>query len=455
MAKLPIRTDAEDAKWEEVGEWYDKVPRSVTRIAAISISLLLITFGGFGAWAFRAPLAAAVISQGSFVATGQNKIVQHLEGGIIKTIRVQEGDRVEAGDLILRLDETAAAAAERELYLRKARLEATEARLLAEHERDSAVMFPNYLLERRFTDYEIGAILDGQTLAFRVSQTGLENDLRLLERNIEALTIRGAGYTTQLESHNAQFILLCDELKAKLELYEDGLVRRAEVTALRRMVIEAEGQIGRLEAEIGEIEQIRQKYEAQLEKAVSDYSQTALRDLQKIQAELDGIREKVRTTKNVRERIDVVAPVTGTIVRMHYHTAGGVIESGRAIAEILPADEPLIIETQIPRSDIDNVSTGQDATVRLTALNQRTTPVLYGEVFYVSADAITDTSSGALQEVYIARISLPLEQLRRVPGFTPTPGMPTEIMIQTETRTFAQYLAKPIKDSMNRAFREQ
>jgi HlyD family secretion protein len=151
----------------------------------------------------------------------------------------------------------------------------------------------------------------------------------------------------------------------------------------------------------------------------------------------------------------VLAPVSGTVVRLYYHTAGGVVESGRPILEILPESEPLIIEVQIPRNDIDSVRTGQPATVRLTALNQRTTPVLNGEVFYVSADSITDTSTGVPAEVYVARISLSVDEIRRVRQFTPTPGMPAQIMIQTAERTFAQYLAKPIADSMTRAFREQ
>ena len=456
MAKPPINYNAEDAVYsDDHGAWYEEVPRSVSRFAVLGLVLLLLTFGGFGTWAFRAPLAAAVISQGSFVATGRNKIVQHLEGGIIKEIAVREGDVVQAGDLILRLDETAASANERELFLRRARLEATEARLIAENERRSLLEFPLPLLEARGLDNEVATILDGQLLAFRVGRSALDNDLRLLERNIEALTIRGVGYERQLGSHELQVELLQEELEAKEELLSKGLSRRSEVAALKRTLIEAEGQIGRIEAEIGEVSQIKQKYEGQIEKTLGEYRQTALRDLQKIQAELDSIREKERTAQNVRERIDVVAPVTGTIVRLHYHTAGGVIETGRAIAEILPADEPLIIEVQIPRNDIDSVNAGQEATVRLIALNQRTTPVLRGEVFYVSADSITDNSTGTLQEVYVARVSLPTEQIRRVPGFTPTPGMPTEIMIQTESRTFAQYLAKPIKDSMIRAFREQ
>ena len=304
-------------------------------------------------------------------------------------------------------------------------------------------------------DPEIASILDGQALAFRVSQSTLKNDLAILESNIEALGIRQIGYATQLEAYERQLVLLGQEYEAKRELYEAGLVRKPEVSALERASLEAEGQIGRLRAEVNEIEQIKLKYTTQVNKVEGDYAEAALTDLQTVQSELESIREKARKAQNVSQRSDVVAPVSGTVVRLHYHTAGGVIESGKAIAEILPSDQPLIVEVQISRMDIDSVRQGQHATVGLTALNQRTTPKLDGKVIYVSADAVADRSDGSTREVYVTRVSISPEQFRRVKDFTPTPGMPAQIMIQTNTRTFAQYLAKPVTDSMSRAFRER
>ena len=448
-----MRNEIEDAQIMETA-WYDTVPRSVGKFAVLGVFLAVLTFGGFGAWAFRAPLAAAIISQGSFVATGRNQIVQHLEGGIIQEISVQEGDFVQAGQMLLRLDKTASSANQRELEVRQVRLEATQQRILAEYQQEETLNFTPELMAMR-EDLEIASIIDGQALAFKVSQSALKNDLTLLERNVDALEIRKTGYQTQLGSHQQQWAILNEDYEGKKKLFDQGLVRKSEVTALQRAKVEAEGQIGRLEAEVSEIDQIQLKYKTQLDKALADYRQAALDELQAVQSELESIREKARKAQNVSARSDVVAPVSGTVVRMHYHTAGGVVESGKAIAEILPADQPLIIEIQIPRVDIDSVKTGQQAHVRLTALNRRTTPVLYGEVFYVSADAITDRTAGSVRDVYVARVSITPTEIQRVSGFTPTPGMPAEIMIQTETRTFAQYLATPVTDSMSRAFREK
>ena len=435
-------------------DWYSGVPRSITRHAVFGLTLMLVAFGGFGLWALRAPLAAAVIAQGSFVATGQNKIVQHLEGGIISDILVTEGAAVAEGETILRLDETLAEASKRELLVRRHRLEATEARLLAQNNQMDEPVFPA-ALRALDDDPEIASILDGQRLAFDVAQSGFASDIALIERNIDAIDARRIGYEQQLASVQSQLGIIEEELAAKDDLLAEGLSLRDEVSALRRSMLDAGGQIARLEAEIAEIDKMRLKFETQIQKTRDEYGRATLAELQAIQAELESVREQVRRAENVLLRTEVHAPVSGIVVRLYYHTAGGVIETGRPIAEILPDDAPLIIETLVPRSDIDNVQVGQLATVRLTGLNQRTTPILEGSVDYVSADAVTSGEQAYSREVYVVRVTLTGEELARVSGFSPKPGMPVEIMIKTEERTFAQYIAKPIIDSMARAFREQ
>lgn len=434
--------------------WYQDVPRSIGKQTVFGLLLLLTTFGGFGAWAMLAPLAAAVIAQGSFVATGQNKIVQHLEGGIIADILVKEGDHVSEGQPLLTLDRTLALATTRELSLRRIRLEATQARLMAEQQHLDQLVFPPHLEAER-GDAEAEMILNGQMLAFQASSASVANDISVISRNLEALTIRMTGYGIQLDSTRSQLGLLAEELESKTQLVERGLSRRSEALTLRRAMFEADGQVGRLEAEIAELTEMRAKFEAQISKTRDDYSRNALTQLQTIESELESVREQLRRSENILGRTDVLAPVDGTVVRLYYHTTGGVVESGRPIAEILPADAPLIIEVLVPRANIDSVSVGQAATVRLTGMNQRTTPVLNGMVEYVSADAISDGSNGTRREVYLSRVTVSSEQLQRVQNFSPTPGMPAEIMIQTAERTFAQYLAKPVMDSMTRAFREQ
>ena len=440
--------------YAEPPEWYAQVPRSVSKFVTFGLLLMLLAFGGFGAWAFMAPLAAAVISQGSFVATGRNKIVQHLEGGIIKEILVNEGDFVEEGQPIMLLDETSALANERELFLRRVRLEAMEARIQAEYTRADILVFPSELEGMR-ADYEVASMLDAQSIIFNATSAQLRNDITLLSQSIEALTVRSIGYDEQLKAARTQLVILNEDYVSKSSLLEDGLIRKSEINVLRRAIADAQGQIGRLIAEVDEIKAVKKRYDAQIAQTISERQSKQLDELQTVQSELEGVREKARKAENVLKRAAVLAPVSGTMVRQYYHTPGGVVESGKAIAEILPSGEPLIIEAQIPRTEIDVVRKGQAATVRLTALNQRTTPILDGEVFYVSADAIVDKSQDMAREIYIARVSVSPSELDRVRGFVPTPGMPVQIMIQTHSRTFVQYLMKPISDSMIRAFREQ
>ncbi|CUH45882.1 Type I secretion system membrane fusion protein PrsE [Ruegeria atlantica] len=351
------------------------------------------------------------------------------------------------------LDQTSAESNERELFIRKICLQAMSQRLSAENNERDRLEFSPELIEAS-NDVEVMAILDGQKISFDVSRKTLLNDIALLERNMEALKIRSSGFEAQLESMVRRSEILQEEFETKQVLFKKGLVRKGDINTIRRVQAEAEVQLARLTAETAEINQMLLKYEEQISRTRSAYREAALDELSVIAADLESVREKSRQARSVLDRAVVRAPVTGTVVRLHYHTAGGVIETGEPIAEILPSDAPLIIEAQIPRTEIDSVVMGQQATVRLVGLNQRTTPVLSGEVYYVSADALVEDSGGIPQEVYLARISLEPDEMDRVRGFVPTPGMPAEIMIQTEERTFAAYIAKPVTDSMSRAFRE-
>ncbi|WP_026620641.1 HlyD family type I secretion membrane fusion protein [Ensifer sp. WSM1721] len=435
-------------------QWYAEVPRSIWRQTIAGLVLMAITFGGFGLWAFTAPLAAAVIAQGSFVATGQNKIIQHLEGGIIEDILVSEGDHVNADQPLVRLDETAALANERQLFLRRARLEAIVARLTAQVQGRDQIALPD-ILAAHLDDPELVPIIESQELNFEAWKSKLESEVGLFRQNIEGFRFRAEGYQRQLEAVRRQHALLEEELTGKKSLLEKNLIRRTEIKSIQRAIADADGQIGRLMAEISETGAQILKQEQQVRQTEETYREGALEELQKVEAELDTVREQLRGAASVLRRATINAPVSGTVVRLYYHTPGGVIESGKPIMEILPSDVPLIIEAQVLRTEIDSVKIGQKATVRLTALNQRTTPVLNGEVYYVSADSLPDPANNGAQDIYLARVNLPVSELTRIPGFAPTPGMPAEILIQTAERTFFDYLTKPIRDSMARAFMER
>lgn len=437
-------------------EWYSEVPRSIWKHTTAGVVLVAVAFGGFGTWAATAPLAAAVIAQGSFVATGRNKVVQHFEGGIIKELLVKEGDQVVENQPLVLLDETAAKAKKRELFLRRVRLEATAARLAAQSEAADTMTLPDFLGDLK-DDQDVSSLVLTQQLNFKAQRLKLATELSLLRQNIKALEFRSEGYSRQKEAVLRQLALLKDEYETKRVLLTKGLLRATEVKALQRAIADAEGQIGRLEAEVAETGAQLLKEQQEIARAEDTYREEALDRLQSIQGERDAVREQFREADDVLRRATIVAPVSGTVVRTYYHTTGGVIESGKGIMEILPAGVPLIIEAKVPRNEIDSVKIGQTSSIRLVALNQRTTPVIYGDVIYVSADALEDSKANPANnhDVYIARINVSSQELARVRGFTPQPGMPAEVMIQTAERTFFSYLVKPITDSMSRAFAER
>lgn len=434
-------------------EWYADVPRSIRMQTVIGMALMLVLCGGFGAWAGFAPLAAAIIAPGSFVATSKNKIVQHLEGGIIRQILVHEGDHVVKGQDLVQLDETAALANARQLELRQIRLEAIQARLQAQA-RGAEAFHPPPSISNRLDDMEIKSIIDSQRENFTSTRLKLNNQLGLLRENATALGFQLEGINAQVDSMRRQRAILQSEHDIKSTLLSKGIVTRSSISLLERAIADAEGDIARLEAE-GRVTQTQvAKYRLEMAQVSDNAQKAAFDEIQTVEAELDAVREQIRNATSVLNRTMIRAPVSGIVIRSYYHTAGGVIESGRAIMEILPSNEPLIIEAQVPRMQIDEVHVGQFASIRLSALNQRTTPILEGTVIYVSADAVTASATSPAKDIYVARVEIPNEQLHRVKGFNPTPGMPAEILIQTHERTFFEYLAKPITDSMARAFRE-
>lgn len=441
---------------EEQGqlEWYSEVPRSIRLHSITGLAILFASFGGFGYWAATAPLASAVIAQGSFVATGNNKIIQHLEGGIIKELMVGEGQVVHEGDILLTLDPTAPLANERALKLRRLRLEAVVARLRAEAQGNEEFKIPDIVMKEA-GDPDVSGLIQSQFVVFHSKQTRLKEQLNLIEKNIRSLEFRNKGYEGQRDSFVTQLNLLTDEQNSKEKLSKAGVVRRSDLLAVQRAVADAMGELSRIDGELNENEAQVAKYRQEAIIAINANKQEALDALETADSDLDSVREQVREASGVLDRTVIRSPVNGTVVRSYYHTAGGVITTGKPIMEILPSNVPLIIEAQVLRTSIDQLREGETATIRLSALNRRTTPVLTGKVFYVSADSVEDASGSAQRDVYVVRVQIPTEEIKRIQGFSPVPGMPADVLIQTSERTFFEYLSKPVVDSMSRAFKER
>jgi HlyD family secretion protein len=439
----------------EQREWYSEVPRATRQFTVFGFSALAIGVFGFGYWASTALIAGATVTSGAFVATGQNKQIQHLEGGIIKEILVREGSVVEPGQTLILLDETAPTTELRRLVLRQARLAAIVTRLRAEVRDESELVFPADMLARA-NDSEIAAILGAQQLTFLARRKSLQSEIATLQEGINALEKRVEGGKVQLKYVHEQLSLFEEEIETKGKLLQSGLIKKSEVLALRRAQAAMQGEVGRLNGEIGDASERIARTREQIIAVRNVAMKAAVEQLHEVTAEYNDLTERVRSSSAILDRIKITAPVPGVVVKLRYHTPGGVIEPGKPIMEILPLHEELIIEARIQPKDIDHVKKGQDAVIRLTALNKRVTPMVNGKVIYVSADAVLDDRGGrpSVTDVYVARIKLDPADTSKIPGFTPTPGMPAEVYIQTAERTFFEYLMQPVMDTMMRAFRE-
>jgi HlyD family type I secretion membrane fusion protein len=436
-------------------EWYSGVPRS-TRVPAIcGYTLLCFAVLGFGAWGNSAPIAGAVIANGAFVATGQNKVVQHLEGGVIREILVREGDVVLPGQILINLDDTGPKTELRRLTLRETRLLTTDARLQAEMREEAAIAFPNDV-KARLHDPDVRTDLESQQFTFIARRNSLKSEIATLQEAIGAFQERMDGTKTQLSGVHRQLGLLEEELEGKSQLLKGGLIRKPEVLSVQRARANLQGEVGRLTGEIGNAREQIARAKEQMASSRNNAIRAAAEQLHEVRAELADVRERIAAAKGVLDRITIAAPVKGVVVKMRYHTPGGVIEPGKPVLELVPVQEELIIEVRVRPQDIENVKRGSEAVVRLNTLNRRVTPMIAGEVIYVSADALPNERAAqqSPNDLYVARVKLDPVHVAEIGGFQPQPGMPAEVYITTADRTFFEYLMQPIKDSMSRAFRE-
>jgi HlyD family secretion protein len=455
MSSIVMHSDVVDLTQGRDGDWYVDVPHSSRKPVIVGTVALVLGFFGFGAWAALAPIDGAVVAAGTFVATGQNKKIQHLEGGVISKILVEEGDIVAPGQPLLRLDEVEQRANLRRLTIRRDHLLAIEARLQAEAEGLDDPVFPD-ALKARLDDPEVSAVIRNQTADFRARMGRMVSEIAMVERGISALREATHGHEVKRESVKTQIGLIGDELEGKRGLMNKGLLRKPEFLALQRAKAALEGEVGQLTAEIAEGNERIIRGHEQIEHLRTVTMQTAVEKLQEVRGELVDVEERIRAARNVLDRIDIISPVRGIVIKLMNHTIGGVVAPGATVMELLPIEKELVIEARILPKDIDHVERGQSAVVRLVALDQSMVPVVEGRVVYVSADAVQETTpaGAATRNAYITRIELDPEEAAAVIAGRAVPGMPAEVFIKTGERTFLRYLFQPFLNAMARAFRE-
>jgi HlyD family type I secretion membrane fusion protein len=419
----------------------------------LGLAVIVLALGGFGTWAAVAPIASAVIAAGFVTVDTSRKEVQHLEGGTVKELLVRDGDAVKAGDVLIRLDETRAKASLGILQARYDAARALRSRLLAERDEAEVIGFPEDLVAVENDDPKVRELLVGQQNLFEARRRSLEGEVEILESQVTQLHDDITGIEAQQVAKERQIVLIHEEAGSLKDLLDKGYADRPRFLALQREIARLEGERGEHVSEIARAKTRIGETRLQVIQLHSDFREQVVTELRSLQTELADLEERLSAAKHTLAHIEIRAPTDGIVVGLGVHTIGAVIQGGETLMEIVPADDKLLIEAKVKPEDIDNVVVGQDAEVRFTAFKQRTTPTVQGEIIYVSADRVVDERLG--QAYYIARAAVADEQVARLGERKLQPGMPAEVMIKTGDTTALHYLAQPLLDGMNRAWREE
>lgn len=417
--------------------------------AAIIVLFALVFF----VWGGLAPLQAGAFASGQIAPEGTRRTVQHLEGGIIEELLVGNGSDVMAGDPLIVLRPVQARANVDLLEGRHVVLSAQLARLRAEQAGLSRLDFPAELTTRAASVPGSDEVLTGERILFERRAVLFSENTAVLHERIGQLDEKIAGYEAQIEAQSRRRALLDSEIADTQGLVDQGLAPRPRLLALQREQAAIDEQTAGLTAAIAESRRQIGETRIQLQALSAERLERLAEEASLVQSDLMDVVQQLQAGRDVLSRTIVTAPVSGRVTNLNYRTLGGVIQAGAPILDIVPEDEPLVIEARLSPVDIDSVHPGQMAQVHLPALPQRGLPKIEGEVIDVSADALTDETTGA--PYFRVRVRVPLETLARyeIDGDL-TPGMPAEVVVVTGERTLLDYITRPIRDSMRRALKE-
>ncbi len=426
--------------------------RDWRRPAAIGYVIIVLTFGVMGGWALLAQLDSAASAPGVVTVETSRKTVAHLEGGIVRKILVREGQHVEEGTPLFRLDEVQPQANADMVRNQLAAALAQEARLVAERDRAPAITFPPELTAPDAGSAAAEAIAD-QSAQFEERRGSLNNQLSILEKKVTQYTVELEGLASEKEATQRQLKFIDEELNDLRGLLAKNLVPKSRVMSLEREKGRLEGLLGRSDAESSKarngISEARLQMD-QLQKKFSEDVNTALLD---VRQKLADLREKARVSSDVLKRTVVVAPRGGVVQNLKATTQGGVVRPGEALLEIVPDSDELVVNAQVSPADIDLLSTGMEAEVRFGAFHGRMLPILKGKIVSISRDRLTDELTR--QPYFLARVLVDNNQMPPDVRNKITAGMSVEVIIPTGERSVADYLVRPLQNRLRKAFREQ
>ena len=426
--------------------------RSIRHHQWLGLIVVGVLVGGVGTWAATSDISGAVIASGVLVVDTHVKKVQHPTGGVVGEIHVRNGDRVQAGDVVLRLDDTITRSNLAIVTKGLTELAARKARLEAERDGADAIVVPDELALRS-SDKEVAHVISGEQRLFDLRKAARVGQKAQLRQRIEQLNNQIEGLTAQGDAKSREVELIERELKGARELFKKNLMPITKMTNLEREATRVEGENANLISAIARVKARVAETELEIIQIDRDLASQVARELREIDARIGEFVERKVAAEVELKRIDIRAPQAGVVHQLSVHTVWGVISPGETLMLIVPRADNLTVEAKVAPSDIDQLHLGQTARLRFSALNQRTTPEIIGTLNRISADITTNERTGA--SYYTVRVVLSAEEVSRLGDIALVPGMPVEVFVTTGDRKVLSYLVKPLTDQITRAFREQ
>ncbi len=425
----------------------ETMTRNPRHLGVAAAAFFVLVFAG---WSGLAPLVGAAIAPGVISPDGYRKTVQHLEGGIIQSILVQQGDRVDAGDPLIELDNTRAKALDGEIRERLRYVLATAARLEAERTGSSEIDFPDQLFDEKSDD--LRKLMEGQRQLLRSHQATHQGRVKILKSRMRQLEEQNAGLRQVIAAEDQQIALIEEEISDAQDLLEKGLERKPRVLALRRYRADISAEKASNRAKIAENAQEIGETELQL-LAISEERQEKINEeLANTRRILSELNSQLPSREDILRRTVIRAPVSGTVMNVRVTTESGVMQPGQPLLDIVPQTSAMIIDARVRPTDIERIRPGMPTRVVLTAYRQRTLPLIHGKLRSISGDAIMDERTG--ESYFLAKIEVVPEDIAGLDNVKLLPGMPAEVMLIDSEQTLFSYLTSPIIDSARRRFRE-